>query len=69
MHKEHKFVESGLIRGHKFKGTSLWNQAEHDSYGCGHCKTRKQNGQRTAKPYTAPGLAAAAALTPENEML
>jgi hypothetical protein len=64
MHKEHKFVESGLIRGHKFKGTSLWSQAEYDSLGCGHCKTRRQNGQRTAS-----GPQAAAVLTPENEML
>jgi hypothetical protein len=36
MYKKHKFEESGLIRGYKFKGTSLWNQAEYDSYGCGH---------------------------------
>ncbi len=64
MHKEHKFVESVLIRGCKFKGTSLWNQAEYGSVGCGHCKTRRQNRQRTAS-----GPAAAAALTPENEML
>jgi hypothetical protein len=53
-----------VLYRYKFKGTSLWNQTEYGSVGCGHCKTRRQNRQRTAS-----GPAAAAALTPENEML